>query len=113
MKGYLLKALGLVLSVLPPTLATLSYFPIWIAEGGEFVASGLSLLLLLVSFLPLWNLIKRLLASPSVFTVWLIAFIAFFALSRIADEMTVISFIGFIGNLLGAICYRAAKRYTR
>ena len=36
-----------------------------------------------------------------------------FALSRIADQMTVISLVGFIGNLIGAIIFRIAKRYNQ
>jgi len=109
MKGLLLKALGLSLCILPPLLAALSYFPIWIAKGGECVASGLSVILILLCVFPLWKLIKRLLASPAVYTIWLIVFITFLSLSKIADEMTVISFFGFIGNVLGALCFRLSR----
>ena len=50
----------------------------------------------------------RILKSPAVYTLWLIAFIAFSSLSRIADEMTVISFFGFISNAAGAVLFRLA-----
>jgi hypothetical protein len=33
----------------------------------------------------------------------------FLSLSAIAKEMTVISFFGFVGNLLGAVCFRVIK----
>jgi nicotinamide riboside transporter PnuC len=41
--------------------------------------------------------------------MWFIIFITFMLLSRIADEVTVISFIGFVGNLIGAACFKLAR----
>lgn len=104
-----LRALGVVLSILPPLICTLCYFPIWQAKGGEWVASGVTALLLILSALPLYKLFKRFLSSPSAYTVWLILFLIFLSLSRIADELTVISFVGFLSNLLGALCFRLGR----
>jgi nicotinamide riboside transporter PnuC len=53
------------------------------------------------------------LTSYSSYFLWLILFLLFFALSKIADQMTVISLVGFIGNLLGAICFFIAKRLNK
>ncbi len=103
-----LQILGFILSVLPPVAATLSYFPLW--QESEQVVSGGVLLLLLLSALPLYKFIKARLASPAGYTIWLILFILFFTLSRIAEEMTVISFAGFAGNALGAVSFFFAKR---
>ena len=110
MTRLLLKTAGLALCTLPPIAAILTYFPIWVAKGGETVVSGFTLLLLLVALIPFWRVIKRALTSPASYTVWLIAFIAFFALSNIAKDMTVISFVGFIGNLLGAALWKLADK---
>ena len=33
-------------------------------------------------------------------------FVLFFVLSKIADEMTVIAFVGFVSNLLGALLFK-------
>lgn len=110
-KRFVFLGLGVVISILPPVLAVFSFFPIWCAEGGEYVVSGFTALVLLLCALPLFRLIKKLLASPSVWVMWLIAFIVFFALSKIADEMVVISFVGFVSNVLGAILFRLAKKY--
>ena len=109
MKRLLLKLAGLALCIIPPALATLFYFPVWISRGGEFVVSGLALILLILACLPLWRAVSHKLRSPALYTLWLIAFIAFSSLSKIADEMTVISFVGFIGNLIGAALFRLAK----
>ena len=113
MKRLILKTAGLALCIVPPALATLFYFPVWISKGGEFVFSGLALILLIFALLPLWRAISKMLKSPAVYTLWLIAFIVFSSLSRIADEMTVISFVGFISNALGAILFRMSSGEAR
>lgn len=105
----LLRLVGILLCTVPVSAAVISYFPAWRAEGGETVVSGFTVLLLAMGFLPLWNTVKRLLRSPAVHTMWFIAFVIFFVMSKIADEMTVISFVGFLGNGLGAICFRVAR----
>jgi hypothetical protein len=91
-------------------LAVLSYFPIWVAEGGESVLSGVTALLLILSALPLYRALKHLLRSPSAWVMWLICFLLFLLLSKIADEMTVISFVGLLSNLIAAVIFRAARR---
>ena len=42
--------------------------------------------------------------------MWLFTFILFYTMSRIADEMTVISLVGAISNAIGAILFRIAGR---
>ena len=104
-----LNTLGLVFCILPPALAILFYFPVWVAKGGEYILSGLAALLMIVAFVPLFKLVKRLLASPSGYAIWLAIFLLFFLVSRISDEMIVISFIGLIGNIIGAVLFRIAR----
>ncbi len=108
--ALLVRALGLILCCVPSALCILFYFPLWRSEGAASLISGFTVLLLALSFLPFYKSVKRLLRSASIYTLWLIAFLLFFCLSRIADEMTVICFVGFIGNLLGALCFRWARQ---
>ena len=68
------------------------------------------LLLILLALIPLFNVIKSALRTPSAKALWFIMFVIFFFLSKIAYEMTVISFIGFITNLIGSIFFKAAER---
>lgn len=103
-----LHILGFFLCIAPPIICTASYFPIW-RDGGQAVSGGV-LLLLLISAYPIYKFIKRSLESPAAYTIWLILFVLFSLLSRIAYEMTVISFVGFVGNALGALCFYFAKR---
>ena len=107
------SGLGLIFSIVPVLTAILLYFPIWNERGGGTVLSGFALLLLLLAFVPLFRMIKAALKSPSSYTMWFIVFIIFFMLSKIADEMTVISFVGFVGNFVGSLFFKAARRIER
>lgn len=106
-----LRVLGMLLCVAPVTLAIISYFPIWLGEGGGKVLSGFTVILCVVAHVPVIKGIKRLFDSPAGYTVWLFIFIAFLTLSNIAEEMTVISFVGFIGNLVGAVMFNLAEKF--
>lgn len=105
-----LYALGLALSCAPPIIATLFYFPLWRAKGGIFVLSGLTLILLFLGAEPLFRIIREKLKSPSAPFIWLAVFTVFFIFSRIAEEVTVISFFGFTGNILGSLLFKLSDR---
>ena len=109
-RGALLNLVGLVLSVVPPLVATLSYFPLFVEKGADSVLSGIALILLIISAVPLFKFLRRALDSPSARTVWLIAFALFFTLGKIADEITVISFVGALSNLIAGVFFALAKR---
>ena len=110
-KRLLFRALGLSISVIPVCVSIFSYFPLWIARKDASLISGISLLLLCLALVPLYKHIKRALRSPSAPMMWFCAFVIFLILSRIADEVTVISFVGFVTNLIGAIFFRLANEY--
>ena len=105
----ILRIVALAFCIIPVTVSILCYFPVWRAEGGEVLLSGVAVLLLAVAALPIYKLISAHLRSPAAYTVWLIAFILFSLLSRIADEMAVISFTGLVGNVIGAVIYKLAN----
>lgn len=105
-----LHIIGFLLCVVPPAVCTLMYFPLWRDLGYESCIAGGTALLLALCIIPLYKMIRRGLMTFSSYLMWLVLFLLFFALSRIAEQMTVISLVGFIGNLLGAICFYFAKR---
>lgn len=111
--GILLYALGLCIAIIPPTAAILCYFPVWVERGGEYLLSGIAVLLLLIAFIPLSKLIKRALASASALTVWTALFIIFLAVSKIADEMVVITFVGMLSNAVGGGLMKIGERVKR
>lgn len=105
-----LKAIALLFCITPPALAIFLYFPAWISRGDGSAVSGLGLILILMTLSPIFKLIKAHFGSLSSYTMWFISFAVFFMLSKIAREMTVISFMGFIGNLVGAVFFRMARK---
>ena len=109
LKSAILNAVGLTLSVVPPIVATVSYFPILREEGAASVISGFCLLLLLISALPLARYAARRLSSPSVWMLWTAIFLLFYFLGKIAEQMTVIALVGTISNILGAVLFRLAR----
>ena len=109
-KRAIFNLIGIIISVLPVTVATLSYFPIWREYGTGAVVSGFAALLLVVCASPIFRFIGARLSSPSAHTVWFILFIIFFILSKIAREMTVISLVGFISNLISVIFFKLGGR---
>lgn len=108
-KRLSLKLLGLIFATVPVIMATLSYFPLWRKGGAATMLSGFTLLLLLLSVTPLIRILKRWLESPSSTTMWFVIFVSFFILSRIADEMVVISFVGYLGNLIASFIWRFTR----
>ena len=100
---------AILFSTLPPFIAVITYFPLWKSMGAEYALSGFTLLLLMLSALPLYKAIKSFLKSPSAWTVWLVLFLLFLMLSRIVNQMTVISLAGLLGNLIGAFLFKLAR----
>ncbi len=105
-----LRLLGLVACILPPTVCTLSYFPLWVERGSGTTVSGMALVLLMICAVPLFRYFRKAIGTPSSPIVWLAIFLLFLFLSKIAEQITVISLVGFIGNLIGSVLFRLAKR---
>ncbi len=112
-KSIILFIFGLAVSIIPASAATLSYFPLWKERGNGALLSGFTLLLLLISSVPLWKFLKRILKSPSAWMLWLLIFIIFYFLSKISNEVTIISFVGFISNICGCLLFKLSKKYRR
>lgn len=112
-KRLLFNALGIAVSVIPVTVSIFSYFPLWIARNDASLLSGISLLLICLAIVPIFKYLKQFLHSPSAPVMWLFSFILFLMLSRIAHEMTVISFVGFTTNLLGAFFFKLSRKYGK
>lgn len=108
-KRTALRLIGLALSVIPPAVATLMYFPLWREKGAVSVVSGFAVLLLILAAVPAIRYIKERFKTPSAHVMWLLLFIIFLSLSKIADEMTVISFVGFLSNLTASFFFRLGR----
>lgn len=101
MKRRAIKAIALGIAVGAPAAATVSQFPLWIERSAGATVSGLVILCLLLSAIPLMRYYKRILKSPSAPLMWGILFGLLSALHAIIDEMLIISFVGFVANAIG------------
>ena len=110
-KRLLFNTLGICTSVIPVAVTIFSYFPLWLDREDASILSGISLLLIGAALVPLFTYFRQALRSASAPVMWFILFVTFFLLSKIADEVTVISFVGFVTNLIGALLFKLAKRY--
>ena len=109
-KRLLFNALGLFFSVIPVAVAIFSYFPLWLRRGDASILSGISLLLLVAALVPCYRYVRDALRSASAPIMWFFFFVLFFLLSKIADEITVISFVGFVSNLIGSGFFKIARK---
>ena len=111
-KYFILNVVALLVCIIPPIAVTVKYFPLWISKGTKTTVSGLSVLLVLICIIPFFRHIKQLLSSPSAKTVWLILLVALWMLRLVIDQMIVISAVGFLSNLAGALFYAWRNKYA-
>ena len=109
MRRTLWNLLGALFSAVPPAVATLSYFPLWVDRGAVATVSGLCAFLLVLCALPLVRLWRKKFTTPSLPLMWGILFLTVRALSPIIDEVCVISFVGLLSGLVSAIFFRLAR----
>ena len=110
-KALLCNVLGMALCVVPPVIATLEHFPIWIARGGETIISGLTVTILILCAIPFKRQICEYLRSPSAWFLWLCIFIFSSLFSRIITDVAAISLIAFPANFAGALLFRLRDKY--
>ena len=112
-RARLLRLAGFLFSVLPPLLATVEYFPIWVQGGGKTALSGAVFFCLLLSAAPLLKALHHRLHSPSIPLlfgfIW--GFLTLFR--RIIDGVIAVCFFGMLGNLVGVLLFRLAAYSER
>jgi chromate transport protein ChrA len=111
-----LYILGVILCILPTVLCILCEFPLWVKKGNPTVASGvtlsaISLSLITIASTPLLRIVREKIKSPSMWMIWGFAFLVFYSLEAVISSLVLISFAGFIGNVMGAMVFFFAKKY--
>ncbi len=109
-KRRLLKALALFIDVGAPLAATVTQFPIWVERSAGATVSGLFVVFLLLSAIPLFKHFKRFLKNPSAPLMWGLIFGFLAALHTIIDEMLIISMVGLVSNLVGWVLFKLAGK---
>ena len=109
---YLFSLLGYASCILPCAIATLAHFPLWFSNRTQSI-SVISLLLLLLSLIPLWRTLKKRFFSPAPWTFWLVAFVLLTLLRNIVNGIWTVSFFALVGSLAGALFFALAKRFSK
>ncbi len=103
------KIVGILLCTLPASIATLSYFPLWMRNERSAV-SVLSVAVLCLCAIPFKRAIGRALRSPSAWQMWLVLWIGLTMLNAISDGLRAVSAVAFPTSLLGAVFFWLARR---
>ena len=104
----LMKVSAMVINVLPPVVAALMCFPIWLEQGSTKTVSGICLIVSALCILPFIRQIKEYFKSPSVIVLWLVIAIAMTLMRNIINEMMIVSYVALISNCIGALVYKIA-----
>ncbi len=110
MKYSALTALGALLCIAPPAVVTLCYFPLWVEKSSSATLSGLSLILILVSIIPIFRILKEHISSPSAPIIWILVCLFCFAFKSIIEQVLVISFVGAVSSLAGMLAFWARDK---
>ena len=113
LKRRMIKGTALTIDIVPPFIATLAQFPIWVDKSADATVSGLFIVLAFFSCLPFIKQIKAFMRSPSIPILWMVLFVMLSALSNIIDQMVIVCFVGMISNIIGTLLYKLGDRYNR
>lgn len=109
-KTVSMTALGALLCIVPPIAVTIGYFPVWVEKSSSSTISGLSMILILVSIIPLFKLVKDHLKTPSAPLLWAIICLFAVMFRSIIDQVIVIAFVGTVSSIAGFFVFKARDR---
>ena len=109
---YVLFVLGLLSCIVPPLLATLEHFPIWIKESGtQVIVPATAVMLLIVSAYPLFKYLRKKIKTPAVWMVWVLLWFVLHSLRPVIDGMISVAGIGAVSNVIGALLMFTARKF--
>ena len=108
---HLFRILGLALCILPPAIATLEHFPLWLGKG-ESALSLLAVSLLALAAIPLFRILRAHLRTPSAWVFWFVLWLILTVSAPLLSAIRTIAFISFPPGIAGALCFHVAKRYA-
>lgn len=102
-KGTIIYYTGLVISILAPLVAAATQFPVWTENVDRGQIGGMFVFVALLCMIPLFNHLKIALKSPSSCLLWTIIFVCTWALSKIIQQLIIVSLVGTVANYVGAL----------
>ncbi len=112
-KGTIFKSLAIVIDVGAPLATTFSLFPLWVEKSSEATVSGLFLVFAFLSALPFIKQLKAYFKSPSSWVVWTVIFVLLVPIRNIVDEMLMVSLVGALSNMIGAVIYKIGSKFSQ
>lgn len=109
MRARVYKVVGLCLSVIPPAVTALCYFPLWFSSRGS-AFSVLSILLLALCLLPFRRAIRDYMKSPSAWQMWFVLWVGLTLFARICNGLRVVACVGSLSGLAGEVFFWLARR---
>lgn len=102
-KGNIVYYVGLAVSIAAPLIAAATQFPVWTENVEPAQISGMFVFVAILCTIPLFNHFKLALKSPSSALLWSIMFVVTWALSKIIDQIVIVSLVGAVSNIIGAV----------
>lgn len=112
-KGNIIYYTGLAVSITAPLIAAAAQFPVWTETVDSRQVSGIFVFVALLCLIPLFNHFKTVLRSPSSTLLWSIVFFISWSLSKIIDEIVIVSLTGALSNAAGAVLCGIGNRLRR
>lgn len=109
MRARVYKIIGLCLSVIPPAVTALCYFPLWFSSRGS-AFSVLSVLLLALCLLPFRRAIRDYMKSPSAWQMWFVLWVGLTLFARICNGLRVVACVGSLSGLVGEVFFYLSRR---
>lgn len=105
-KASLMKKAALVMAIGCPIGAAATQFPVWVNESAEATVSGMFLIVVLLSSVPIFRLMRDRLKSPFMPLIWIVFTAALLALRAIIDDLILIGAIASVSNTAGWALYK-------
>ena len=102
-KGNIVYYVGLAVSIAAPLVAAATQFPVWTENVEPTQISGMFVFVAILCMIPLFNHFKIALKSPSSALLWSIMFVVTWTLSKIIDQIVIVSLVGAVSNIIGAV----------
>lgn len=101
---------GFSVCIIPPSLTAVHFFPLFVSSKSAAISVA-SVVVLALCCIPFYKQLKECLKSPSAWKMWTILFIILTALDSIVYPMKWVSLVGAVSGVVGAVCFRIAKKY--
>lgn len=112
-KYIILTFIAFIISVVPPMVATIMQFPIWVKTSSEATISGVAVFLFFICCLPFYKAIINYFKSPSAPVVWICICAFMYIMKSIAEQMFIVSCVGAVSNLIGMVCFRWRDKFKK